>query len=72
MRRWHLLSNAHIGKGNRIATNSTNSWIAKSSLELIKVVVQTNENDDKSPGDGEVHYFIPRIRFRFTLPSGEL
>ena len=40
-------------------------------LELIKVVVQTIENDDNSPGDSEVHYFIPRTRFRFTLPSGE-
>jgi hypothetical protein len=53
-----------LGRKTKLATNKRVRVLA---LHKVGIKVQTIENDN-SPG--EVH-FIPRIRFRFTLPYGE-
>ena len=53
-----------LGRKTKLATNKR---VRILEVRKVAVKVQTIENDN-SPG--EVH-FIPRIRFRFTLPYGE-
>ena len=53
-----------LGRKTKLATNKR---VRILELRKVAIKVQTIENDN-SPG--EVH-FIPRIRFRFTLPYGE-
>ena len=53
-----------LGRKNKLATNKR---VRILQFNKVGIKVQTIENDN-SPG--EVHY-IPRVRFRFTLPYGE-
>ena len=53
-----------LGRKTKLATNKR---VRILEFEKVGIKVQTIENDN-SPG--EIH-FIPRIRFRFTLPYGD-
>ena len=53
-----------LGRRTKLATNQR---VRILELRKFSVKVQTIENDS-SPGEV---YFLPRIRFRFTLPYGE-
>ena len=54
-----------LGRKTKLATNKR---VRVLEFEKVGIKIQTIEKNDNSPG--KIH-FIPRIRFRFTLPYGD-